>query len=50
MVHRDNDRKRDGKGDGAGDGDNQVLSSGECGMSAVTRQFLIEFTLRVRRH
>lgn len=40
----------DGYGDGAGDRDNQVLSSGECGVSAVARQFLIEFTLRMRRH
>lgn len=41
--HRDKDKERCG--------DNQVLSSrGECGVAAVARQFLIEFTLRVRRH
>lgn len=40
----------DGDGEGAEDGDNQVLSSGKGGVSAVARQFLIEFTLRMRRH
>lgn len=50
VGHRDNDRERDGSGHGAEDRDNQVLSSGECGVSAVARQFLIEFTLRMRRH